>query len=703
MKKIIILLLIACSWVNTNAYDMMHLLQGGYDAKTLSVTEMDEAMRREGEESNDGRYKLEYKNKTQLYRHSFFADYYLYDTQKKDTLWLGNEPVRDAIVSANGKYVVYAKKDNQLYIYKVDFRTEVAVTTTAGDVYNGISDWLYEEEFGTTRLFAFSPDSKQLAFVRLDEREVPSFQWQTFLGDEVTRQRGEYPETHSLRYPRAGAQNAKASVCVYDIYYKTIKTMDLPIRDDSYIPRLRWTAASQEAKGDKAKEASVVALVMNRDQTKMEVMFCNPKSTVARPFYKEESKTCYVDFMLFDEWQWLSDGRVIVLSEKGGFYQAYMYSAQGIEQALLTPEKRDVMKVYGYDEKTQILFYQTAVTPTTRQCFALNLKKKTSVQLTSGEGVHKLHFKNDMTRYIDCYESADMPAKYTMYEVSDALKRKGDESIKGQVLLDNQEVLAAWKASGMPDKEYFQIQNERGDELQGWMIKPVDFSQKKKYPVVMMQYSGPGSQRVMQTWRKRFGHCLAAEGYVVVCVDGRGTNARGREWRNATYMQLGKKEAEDQISVAHWLKTLPYVDADKIALMGWSYGGYQTLMCMSKQLSPIWQCGIAIAPVTSWRLYDSAYTERYMRRPQVNEYGYEGADVAEIADQLQGELLLVHGLADDNVHAQHTWLYVDALVQAGKQFEMQMYPDDNHFLRARKNYEHLHKRVLKFLNDKLKQ
>ena len=309
-----------------------------------------------------------------------------------------------------------------------------------------------------------------------------------------------------------------------------------------------------------------------------------------------------------------------------------------------------------------------------------------------------------------------------MYEVSDALKRKGNETIGGKVLLDNKEVLAAWKASGMPDKEYFQMQTERGDELQGWMIKPVDFSSQKKYPVVMMQYSGPGSQRVMQTWRKRFGHCLAAEGYVVVCVDGRGTNARGREWRNATYMQLGKKEAEDQISVARWLKTLPYVDADKIALMGWSYGGYQTLMCMSAQgalsledaslqnaasgysleAGNIWKCGVAIAPVTSWRLYDSAYTERYMRRPQVNEYGYEGADVANIADQLQGELLLVHGLADDNVHAQHAWLYVDALVQAGKLFEMQMYPDDNHFLRARKNYEHLHKRVLKFLNNKLK-
>ena len=219
----------------------------------------------------------------------------------------------------------------------------------------------------------------------------------------------------------------------------------------------------------------------------------------------------------------------------------------------------------------------------------------------------------------------------------------------------------------------------------------------------MMQYSGPSSQRVTDTWRKRFGHQLSMEGYLVVCVDGRGTNARGRAWRNATYMQLGKKEAEDQISAAQYLQTLPYVDAHRIALCGWSYGGYQTLMSMSMQPAGglLWKCGIAIAPVTSWRLYDSAYTERYMRRPQVNEYGYDGTDLMKIAGDLQGKLLLVHGLADDNVHAQQSWQYVDALVQAGKQFEMQFYPDDNHFLRARNNYQHLHERLLQFLKNNL--
>ena len=270
-----------------------------------------------------------------------------------------------------------------------------------------------------------------------------------------------------------------------------------------------------------------------------------------------------------------------------------------------------------------------------------------------------------------------------------------------KTVLDNDSVLKVWKESGLPSKEFFELKTERGDVLNAWMIKPVGFDAAKKYPVVMMQYSGPASQRVTDTWRKRFGHYLASQGYVVVCVDGRGTNARGRDWRNATYMQLGVKEAEDQISAAKYLKTLPYVDGDRMAICGWSYGGYETLMCLSKQAELVWKCGIAIAPVTSWRLYDSAYTERYMRRPQVNEFGYEKADVMQLANDLKGNLLLVHGLADDNVHAQQSWLYVDALVQAGKQFEMQMYVDDNHFLRNGNNYEHLHKRIMLFLEKNL--
>ena len=699
---VIALVVSVCAYAASDV-DMMHLLRGGYDAKTMTIAEMDSVLN--GEEMCEShRYRLGYKNKEQLFRHSFFADYYLVDTKKNDTIIMSDAPVRDAVMSPNGKYVVYAKSDNNLYIYKVDFKTEVPLTLSRDEVglmdletnantqiFNGVADWLYEEEFGVTGLFAFSPDSKYLAFVRLDEKQVPTFEWQTYLSADSEDMRL-YPELHSLRYPKAGEMNAVASVCVYDVHKKSIVTVDLPTKSDDYIPRLCWTAQPETEQGKDPKSASVVALVLNRDQTKMAVYTANPKSTVSHPFYVEESEDYYVDYQLFDQWQWLSDGRVVVVSEKGGYTQAYLYSSQGIEQKLLTPEKRDVTAVYGYNEKMHTLYYQAANTPMTRQVYALNVKKNATTQLTRGEGTHNVRFSKDWKRYVDCYQSLSVPHRYTLYEV-----RGGS----GSVILANDSLQQMWEVSVLPNKEFFTITTERNDELNAWMIKPIGFDAAKKYPVVMMQYSGPASQRVTDTWRKRFGHYLASQGYMVVCVDGRGTNARGRAWRNATYMELGVKEAEDQISAAMYLKTLSYVDGDRMAICGWSYGGYETLMCLSKQPALVWKCGIAIAPVTSWRLYDSAYTERYMRRPQVNEYGYEKADVINLAADLKGNLLLVHGLADDNVHVQQSWLYVDALVQAGKQFEMQMYVDDNHFLRNGKNYEHLHSRIMKFLEKNL--
>ena len=708
MKKSILILVLAIGnallAIGNEPSDMMHLLQGGYDAKILTTEEQDSLLAIgnsqspiANSQSPQTRYRLEYENKQQLFRHSFFADYYLIDTQKNTRIRMCEQPVRDAVISPNGKYVVYAKADNNLYIYKIDFKTEVPITTdTNTDIFNGIADWLYEEEFGITRLFAFSPDSKMVAFVRLNETGVPAFEWQTFLGERLeAKGEGSYPQLHSLRYPRAGEVNAKASVCVYDIHYKSIKTMQLPEDKEYYVPRLQWGVQPAATKAEPQPTADLMLMLMNRDQTQMKVLKANAKSTVTKNFYEEESKQYYVNFELFDEWQWLQDGRVIVLSEKNGWMQAYLYSAQGMEQKLLTPEARDVMRLYGFDEKTQTLYYLAAPTPLTRQAYAYNLRKGTTTQLTTGEGTHALTFSKDWKQYIDCYQSLHTPNRYTLYKATG-----NGQWAKDRVVLHNDSVAAAWQATGLPNKEFLTITTERGDVLNAWRVLPVGFDENKKYPVVMMQYSGPSSQRVTDTWRKRFAHYLAAQGYLVVCADPRGTHARGRAWRNATYMQLGQKEAEDQISVAKYLKTLPYVDGDRIALCGWSYGGYQTIMSMSTP-GALWKCGIAIAPVTSWRLYDSAYTERYMRRPQVNDYGYEGTDLMKKAAQLQGKLLLVHGLADDNVHAQQSWLYVNALVQAGKQFEMQFYPDDNHFLRNGANYEHLHKRILGFLDAAL--
>lgn len=705
MNRLLLIYALCVSASCTYAYDMMDVLSKKYDAKTMSAGEI-EAVLEDANANNVVRYRLEYKNDEQLFRHSMYADYYLYDTHKKDTIWLTDTCVRDAVMSPNGKYVVYAKPDNNLYIYKVDFKTEVAVTTGENrEIFNGISDWLYEEEFGVTRLFDFSPDSKQLAFVRLDETGVPTFEWQTFLGDknndsfDASNTNGMilYPELHSLRYPKAGQANAKATVCVYDIHQKTIRTMQLPESMDGYVPRIVWTPLPAATKQNPQPMSDLMVLHVNRDQNRMDVLRGNAKSTVCRPFYTEQSKTYFVNYELFDQWQWLTDGRVVVISEKGGYQQAYLYSSQGIEQRLLTPEARDVTAVYGVDEKNQILYYQAANTPMERQAYALNMKKNTTVCLTQGEGTHTLYFAKDWKRYIDCYQSVTTPHTYTLYEV------KGEKLEAKDTVLDNDSILEAWNALGINEKEFFTIETERGDVLNAWRILPKNFDSTKQYPVVMMQYSGPTSQRVLNNWRKRFGYVLSEAGYLVVCADGRGTGARGREWRNATYMQLGIKEAEDQMTVAKYLQSLPYVDRNRIALCGWSYGGYQTLMCMSKQadVGELWKCGIAIAPVTSWRLYDSAYTERFMRRPQVNESGYDGTDLMHMAGDLTGELLIVHGLADDNVHVQNTLLYINALVKAGKQFDMQLYVDDNHSIRKPENYEHLHKKILLFLQNNL--
>lgn len=687
---------------------LMDIMQN-YNAKTMSTLEMDSVLAsKENSQTANNRYRLEFENEQKLFRHSFFADYYLVDTQKGNARTrVSDAPIRDAKMSPNGKYVVYAKADNNLYIYKVDFKTEVAITTdTNTEIFNGISDWLYEEEFGTTGLFAFSPDNKQVAFVRLNETEVPTFSWQTYLNNEAEGETTPmYPQLHSLRYPKAGSPNAKASICIYDIYYKTIRTMELPDKMDGYLPRVTWTPLSKPTKKGDLPTSDVVILHLNRDQNKMNVLKGNPKSTVCHPFYSEESKKYFVNYELFDQWQWLDDGRVIVISEKGGYTQAYLYNTQGMEQRLLTPEERDITKVYGYDPTAQTLYYQAANTPMTRQAYALNVRKNTTTCLTKGEGTHDLHFSADWKRYIQCYHSTTTPHTYTLHKAVG----NGQWAME-KTVLDNDSILQAWKALGINEKEFFTITTERGDVLNTWRILPKNFDKTKKYPVIMLQYSGPTSQRVLNNWRKRFGYALADAGYLVVNVDGRGTGARGREWRNATYMQLGVKEAEDQISAAKYLQTLPYVDANRIAICGWSYGGYQTLMCLSKQaslspltshLSPLFKCGIAIAPVTSWRLYDSAYTERFMRRPQVNDFGYEGTDLMKMAGDLTGELLIVHGLADDNVHAQNTLLYTDALVKAGKQFEMQLYVDDNHSIRKPHNYKHLHHRIMLFLENNL--
>ena len=691
-------------------------LSGAWKPVTLSEHERDSifyaAMAQAGKnkqakaETQEPRYRLEYKNKIPLYRHSFMADYYLIDTQKNTRTMIGGGPVRDAKLSPNGKYVVYAKNNN-LYIYKVDFNTEVEITNHNGQrnytdvdarqhtelrMFNGVSDWLYEEEFGVTRLFEFSPDSRMVAFVRLDDQQVPRFEWQEYINDTTWTP---YPALRSLRYSKAGENIPNVMVYVYDIHYKTTKPVPATDNGNCYVPRIRWS--NPIMRGKELEDAKLIVQRINRDQNLMEVLAVNPRSTALMPIYKEHSDKYHIDYSLMDSWLWLKDNRFIVLSEQSGWRSLYLCNQQGGLIRKLTPDGVDVTAVYGVDEETGWLYYQATETPLTRQCYAVNLKRDRIIDLTYEDGIHQLYFSPDKHWAIEHYESIDDPGQYTLHEV------KGDKLVPKSVFEDNELLKAEWDSLHWPQKEFFTFTTERGDELQGWRLLPNNYEEGKKYPCVMMQYSGPASQQVKNRWRKGFGHVLAASGYVVINVDPRGTDGKGRAWRNETYLQLGQKEAEDQLSAARYAAALPYVDKDRIGIIGWSYGGYAAIrtLCQQESTAPLLRCGVAIAPVTDWQLYDAAYTERYMRRPQVNPQGYEAASLIPMAHRLTGKLLLVHGLADDNVHAQNTFRLTDALVQAGKQFEMQIYPDDNHFLRKRGNYEHLHRRILLFLRNNL--
>ena len=662
---------------------MRNILDGTYNPTTLSVHEQDSILGN----LPDQRYRLDYTDKQQIYRHSFLANYVIVDTQKNMRKPLSDKPVRDAIISPNGKYIAFVKADNNIYLHKLDFGTEVAVTATPSTVWNGIADWLYEEEFGQTCLMQFSPDSKQLAFIRLDDNDVPVTSWQLMLPDG-------HPQTVTQSYPRSGEHNAKPSVQIYTISTKDIREASLPEADDRYIPRICWRTLPA-AKKDQEPIRQLAILTLNRDQNKMEVFACNPASLVCTSLYEESSNDYYVDYELFDQWQWLSDGRFIVLSEKSDWRQAYMHAPNGRQTALLTDNRCDITALYGFDEAAQTLYYQAAITPRERVCFALNIKKNALSGIGEQHGWNSMYLANDGKSAILAHESDQRPVVY-----SKCILKTGNT----ETILDNTAILKQWRGLQMPAKQFttIPISTPQGDaDLQACIFYPRDFDKSKKYPVVMLQYSGPASQRVTDRWRRRWDYGLADLGYVVVTADPRGTDAQGRAYRNYAYMQIGR-EADDQLAVAKWIADQSWADNHRIYMTGWSYGGYEVLRCLCTQPlqadgTPLIAKGIAIAPVTDWRLYDSGYTERFMRRPQVNESGYNDADLTHLAAGLKGELLIVHGNADDNVHVQNTWRMVEALINADKDYQMLVYPDDNHFLKLGKHYQHLHRQLLKFL------
>lgn len=610
-----------------------------------------------------------------IYRRSATASYYVYylKRNKIEPLSDSDNVVQEACFSPDGRIVAFAR-DNNLFLKKLDFGTELAITTDGakGRIINGTADWSYEEEFCQTRYFEWSADSKLLAYVRFDESEVGEYTFQNFAEG--------YPTSVSYKYPRAGGKNSRVQLLVYDVQNRTTKQMRFDDDNDIYIPIIRWT-----------NDANTLAAVrLDRSQTQLDVMAFNARSGVGRRIMSESGAT-YVDYANLNSLHFNADNSFVALSERDGWRHLYLFDANGSLVRQITSGNWDVTAFYGYDEQTKTAYFQAAKeSPINREVYKADAKGRLS-RIGTGEGICSAEFSKLFAYAIYQFDNTETPNLYTIID------NKGKTL---RTIEDNAALKATADALNLSQKEFFTFETSEGITLNGWIVKPKNMAAGAKLPLVMVQYSGPNSQEVLNRFHLDWEFYLPQMGYVVACVDGRGTGARGRDFRTCTYKKLGELETKDQVEAARYLGTLDFVDSGRIAIWGWSYGGFMTLSCLTNGAG-VFKAGIAIAPVTDWRYYDTAYSERFMNRPQENDRGYALTSLLDKADRLQGELLLVHGTADDNVHTQQSWLYIEQLVKAGKQFEMQMYPNKNHSILGAEARLHLYTRCTRFLQKNL--
>ena len=623
---------------------------------------------------------LVYNNVKKRYRRSFTADYYVYNLKRDEFEPLSlNGSQEQPLFSPNSRYIAFARENN-LFLKKLDFNTETAITTDGelGKIINGTPDWLYEEEFKAVRCFEWNADSKLLAFLKFDESEVSNFSFSIYDKTETkTDELTLYPSLFQYKYPKAGEKNPKVKVCVYDEYYKSVKTIKIDDDDDCYIPRIRWTNSASK----------LAVFKLNRNQNRLDMLLANPRSTLSNLILRQEEKT-YIDYENIDLLHFLVDTtHFIAVNEQDGFRNAYLYNMNGIVEKQLTKGNWDVTDLYGYDELKKVLYYQSAeVSPMQRDVYAVDYKGK-KLRLTDGIGTHTALFNANFSFFIDDASSLKDPNSLTLRSIT-------GQSIR--ILQTNEALKDNFTALNLPKKELMSFTTSENVRLNAWMLKPNNFDSSKKYPVLVEQYSGPNSQKVLDKWDVDWEYYLATKNYIVVCVDTRGTGSRGTEFRKCTYQQLGVLETKDLVETAKQIAKLNYIDKDRIGIWGWSYGGFEVLMSMSNG-EKIFKAGVAVSPVTDWRLYNSAFTERYMRRPEENFKGYQQTSPLLRASNLQGNLLLVHGSADNNVHLQNTMLYLDRLVSAEKQFDMQLYTDKNHNILGNQTRRHLYVRMSEFL------
>jgi dipeptidyl-peptidase-4 len=625
---------------------------------------------------------LVYHNVQRRYRHSFTADYYIFDRKHKEFDPLSaSRPQEDPVFSADDRYIAFAHGNN-LFMKKVDFKTDIQITKDGefGKVINGIADWVYEEEFSATRFYDWCPESKLLAYVRFNESDVKEFSLQRFSNTAEKLQL--YPLTENFKYPKAGEKNSIVGVYVYDDFNKTTRLMNLlDTNPDSYIPRIKWT-------NDPDK---LIIYQLNRHQNRLDMLQTNPKTGISRLLLRREDKR-YVDYQDIDGTIFTKDNQFFyALSDQDGYRHIYQYRMDGTVTRQVTKGSWDVTAFYGVDEQRGIVYYQSSETsPTSRDIYAVD-RRGVKTCLTDQKSMNSANFSKNFNYFVLTSSSVNQPHQISVRNSRGNLVRE---------LENNSELKERYEQLELPSKEFFTFKTSEGISLNGWMIKPNEFNATKKHPVVMVQYSGPGSQQVLNQWSIGWEYFLATKGYIVVSVDGRGTGGRGAEFLKCTYMQMGVLETKDQVETALYLGALPYIDKNRIAIWGWSYGGSMTLWAMSTG-HPVFKAGISVAPVTDWRLYDTAYTERFMRTPEENAAGYNRTSAIQQADKLNGRLLLIHGTADDNVHVQNSYVYTQSLIDAGKQFDMHIYTDKDHSIGGRSTRRHLYTLKYEFLERNL--
>ncbi|WP_130733437.1 S9 family peptidase [Flavobacterium sp. J27] len=616
-------------------------------------------------------------NSSPIFRHSFTADYYIYDITTKSLSKFTNNSIQEPTFSSDGSKIAYAFENN-LYVYDIASKTNLQITQDGkkNSIINGITDWVYEEEFAFVKAFDWNKTGDKIAFIRFDETEVPEFSMDLY-------NEGLYPSQYVFKYPKAGEKNAIVSLHIYDLKTNASTTINLGNYANFYIPRIKWT-----------NEANVLsAQVMNRHQNNLDLHFIDATSGKTTVVLNEKDKA-YID--ITDNLTFLSDNSFIWTSEKDGYNHIYHYDKNGKLLSQVTEGNWEVTAYYGFDEKNKTVYYQSVENGSiNRDIYAINISGKKKNRLTSKTGTNEATFSPNFQYFINTYSSATNAPLYTLNDSKTGKELKKIES--------NEALESKLAQYNIAPKEFFTLTTDKGHTLNAWSIKPKDFDASKKYPVLMYQYSGPGSQQVANQWNSTndyWYYMLAQKGYIVICVDGRGTGFKGATFKKCTYKELGKYEVEDQIDAAKVIAKYNYVDASRIGIWGWSFGGFMSSNCILKG-NDVFKTAIAVAPVTSWRYYDSIYTERYMQTPQENASGYDNNSPINHVEKLKGNFLLVHGTADDNVHVQNTMKMIEALVQANKQFDWAIYPDKNHGIYGGKTRLQLYTKMTNFLLEKL--